>query len=94
MSEPFFNTRKNQLKFINLCISAHDFGCDCDKPGFHTLKILTQQIYKELEEKDKQEIKKCLGETTTADGDGDALDALDDVDLDALFGEDTTDDTG
>ncbi len=92
MSEPFFNNRKNQLKFINLCIGAHDIGCDCDTPGFHTLKLLTQQIYPELEDNHKKEIKNSLG----GEDDAAAAGGTDDLgeELERLFAQDTTDDDG
>lgn len=61
MSDLFYNKKSNQLQFINLAIGIHDLNCQCNNPGFHTLKIFTEQIGKELNDTDKKTIQRCLG---------------------------------
>lgn len=65
----------------------HDLICDCDEPGFHSLHIATKQIGSELTKLQKQQLIKCLGETTTGDAAAGEEDH-DFGDLDALFAED------
>lgn len=85
MSTLFFNDKKNQLKFINSVVGIHDFTCNCNNPGFHCLKILAQQIGPELNTTDKDTIKKCLGDHSTADAVEDT--GIDPGDLEKLFGD-------
>lgn len=84
MSDLFFNNKKNQLQFTNLLIGIHDLNCNCNNPGFHSLKIITQQIGPELNPTDKLTIKKCLGDTPTTQEDDVGFTA---GDLEELFGE-------
>lgn len=90
MSLPF-NNKKDQLKFINACISIHDIGCDCYNPAFHTAKLILQQLAPELKQQEKDQLKQCLGDTTattTADGDID----IDTGDLEQLFAQEDGED--
>lgn len=89
MSIPF-NNKKQQLQYINLCIGAHDLVCDCQEPGFHSLKLLANQIGRELQPEQKKEIQKCLGITTGEDHTD--IDNIDIGDLEKLFEEDITED--
>ncbi len=77
------SSTKKQL--INSFIGNHDLVCDCYNPAVHCLNILLEQLAPELQERDKQQIKQCLGETTTAT---DADIGIDTADLEKLFGED------
>lgn len=91
MTELFYNKKQNQLQFTNLAIGIHDLNCTCNNPGFHVLKILTNQIGKELNNTDKNTIKECLGGSDhipTAEDDG--LDIAEDLEklFEGDFGED------
>lgn len=92
MSTIPFNNKKQQLQFINCCIGIHDLNCTCNNPGFHTLKLLAQQIGPELNQQDKNTIKKCLG--GDEDGKPADVDGIDFGDLEKLFEEDDTEDAG
>lgn len=85
---PTINKKQLQLQLINTWVQTHDLTCDCNNPGFHVLHIAAEQIGPELNKKDKQQIIKCLGETTGKDAAADPGDNLDFGDLDALFAED------
>lgn len=76
------SSTKKQL--INTFVGNHDLVCLCKNPAYHSLYILAEQLGKELNPQDKQQIIKCLGETTT-DAEGDI--GIDTADLEKLFGE-------
>lgn len=90
---PSLSTNQKKLQFINGITTLHDFICCCDNPLIHSSQILLQQLSKEASNEDKNQLIKCLG-TTTEEDHGDAADILGDVDLDAFFADDTTQDTG
>lgn len=93
---PTFTTKQKQLQLINGFVQQHDYLCICKKPAFHCLKILTEQLAPELSEPEKQQIKQCLGTTTTdtATDRGEEED-IGLEDLEKLFENDPTeDDTG
>lgn len=85
--KPAFNNKKLQLQLVNGFVHEHDLVCCCNNPGYHVLQITATQIGQELSPKQKQQIIKCLGETTTGDAEDGAED-LDLGDLDALFADD------
>lgn len=89
---PTRNNKKLQLQLVNGFIHMHDLTCDCDNPGYHVLQITCNQIGKDLKPTEKQQLIKCLGETTT----GDAAAGEEDLDLgnlDALFADDGDEET-
>lgn len=89
---PERSDRRNLLQFVNAIIHSHDMLCDCSDGPFHSLKLLTTQLSPDLSKQQKEEIKKCLGDTTAAThGDDDGLDI---GDLENLFGEDAEDGDG
>ncbi len=84
MSIPL-NNKKDQLKFINCVIGCHDLVCECYNPLMHSTKILLKQLAPELQEPEKLQLKKCLGEEpTTAEEEETGFDI---GDLEKLFGE-------
>lgn len=85
---PTTNNKKIQLQLINSWIHCHDLTCSCDNPGFHILQIAAQQIGPELKKQEKEQIIKCLGQTSTEDAAGGQDSDIDLGDLDALFAED------
>lgn len=85
---PTLSTKKLQLQLINTWIQTHDLTCDCNNPGFHVLQIAAKQIGPELKPQDKQQIIKCLGETSTTDAAADTDPDIALEDLEALFAED------
>lgn len=88
-----YNEKKLQLELTNAFVHCHDLCCDCEEPTVHSTKILINQLKKELTPKQLQEIKQCL---TTTDTTGDPIEdgVIDGEDLDALFAEDTIEDSG
>ncbi len=75
-----YNNRGLENQIRNLCYGAHDLACGCNTPGDHLLHILQP----------------CHGITTTKEDPitalTDAVDGLEDGDLDRLFSEDFTED--
>lgn len=95
MSEPFFNDRRNQLQYINVCIGAHDLVCSCKTPLLHCSSILTKEYLKQATTEEKTSFKKCLGITTTGEDHGDAAEDIDFTgDLELLFAQDFDDANG
>ena len=90
---PSRNTKQNQLQLTNAAITCHDLTCSCNNPGFHTLLTLTKQIGPELTEQEKTQLIKCLG-ITTADTARTEEEDHGLEDLEELFAEGATDDTG
>ncbi len=73
------NPKRDNLDMINAYVHIHDLKCNCNTPLQH---IINQLIEKE------PELTKCLTTPTTEDGRGDAVDTIEDGDLDRLFEED------
>lgn len=88
-----YNEKRLQLELTNAFVHCHDLCCDCNEPTFHSTKILINQLKKELNNNQLQELQQCLTSTATS---GDPIEdgVVDGEDLDALFAEDTTEDTG
>ena len=59
--------RQNNIKWLNSIVHSHDFFCDCPTPLQHAVVLIFQQEpdldFKPIE---KDLLKKCLGEATTA----------------------------
>lgn len=89
---PALSNNQKKLQLLNGITTLHDFVCCCDNPLIHTSQILLQQLSKEASKEDKNQLIKCLGHTTE-EGHGPEEDILGDVDLEALFAEDTGEDT-
>ena len=94
--EPKYTPKQQQTNWINLIHGTHDQFCGCDDVILHTLQAFSTNNTKKVSSKQLQEIKWLL--TGEQDGDaakdGDAVDALNIGDLDALFaGEDVTEDS-
>lgn len=84
------NKKEKKLQFVNAIVGIHDFNCNCKNPAFHSAKILLEQLAPELTPQDKINLQKCLGEDTAGE-DG----PIDDFgDLEDIFADDTTEDTG
>lgn len=91
---PTSTTKAKQLQLINGIVTQHDYLCCCDKPAFHTLRILTEQLAPELTPIEKHQIQQCLS-TTAAAGPTGGEEDLGLGDLEKLFeGDLTEDDTG
>lgn len=91
---PRLTTKAKEKALINNFVGNHDLICMCNEPAFHCLKILINQLQPELSTENKNQLIKCLGSTTTEEGNGEKEDhGLED--LEKLFAEDPTgDDTG
>ena len=86
--------RRKTLDFTNAVASLHDLTCDCNKPLEHAIDLLvTQEPGLKLNKETSEKIKKCLT-TEAIPGAVDAIDGLEDGDLEDLFAEDITEDTG
>lgn len=89
-------SQKHQnLQFVNTLVGNHDLYCFCNEPLQHIIcSIIEQEPNLKFNKEDSQKIQKCL--TTGQDPAGDAVDALGEGDLDALFAQDTfgEEDTG
>lgn len=80
-------TRKRQLEWTNAICTLHDLLCTCPHPLQHTADHLYSF------EPTLQPPQQCL--TTVKDGDEkDIIDGLGEGELEALFAEDTEEDTG
>lgn len=90
-----FNEKKLTLEFTNGVVHLHDLICDCPHQIEHSIQLLlTQEPNLKFNEKTSTQLKKCLTGTEDAVTVQDALDGLNPGDLDALFAEDVTEDTG
>lgn len=90
-----YNEKRLTLDFTNGVAHLHDMICDCPKPLEHSIQLLiNQEPNLKFNKKTSDQLKKCL---TTGEEPATAVDALDGLtpgDLDALFAEDDTADTG
>lgn len=84
-----YNEKKIQLELTNILTSCHLLSCECDEPTFHSTKLILQQLSRELTQDQKNQLKKCLGDSTEDNG---RVIAEDDFgeDLETLFAEDFT----
>ena len=62
----FYNDNAKEKQFLNCIVNCHDLYCGCDEPLKHT----ASNIFKfceptDFNEEDKQNILKCLGNSTT-----------------------------
>lgn len=93
-----YTSRQLELNWININIHLHDQICSCNKPIDHLINtIASTGGITTLTKETKNKIQKCLGETSTetteeTTGHLDAVDILDEGDLDALFEGDLTED--
>lgn len=85
-SSPRFTTKQKEKSLINSYVTSHDLTCDCSNPAFHCALILLKHLGPELNQQDKQQLKKCLGEETTTTKEDDI--GIDAGDLEALFAND------
>lgn len=86
--------RRKNLDFTNGVATLHALICDCEKPLEHAVYIIVdQEPGLKFNKKTSDKIKKCL---TSEDGPtaADAIDGLEDGELENLFAEDITEDTG
>lgn len=87
---PRYGQRGLELQLLNSIFQNHDLCCGCDDQLLHILSIINTHNKANLSDTKLKEIK-CLltGETTGTEEDSagaaDALDVLNDGDLDALF---------
>lgn len=78
--------RHKNLQWINLQVGIHDLHCHCNEPLKHIiLQIIEQEPELKFNKEESEQIRKCL---TTTEDTTDALDAIGEGDLDALFTED------
>lgn len=92
---PVIRTFKQiQSDWKNLIVHIHDNICSCDDPIEHTIHNLTTNPKElRLKESTKKQLQQCL--TTTEDHtEEDVIDGFGDGELDALFAQDTEEDTG
>ncbi|AXQ65918.1 MAG: hypothetical protein [Anelloviridae sp.] len=88
------STRRKNLDFTNAVASLHGLVCDCTQPLEHSIDIIVnQEPNLKFNNKTSEKLKKCL---TTDDGPtaADAIDGLNEGELENLFAEDITEDTG
>lgn len=79
-------TRKRKLEWTNIICSLHDLVCPCSHPLQHTVDHLYDI---------EPTLKPPSCPTTIKDGDGeDVIDGLGEGELEALFAEDTEEDSG
>ncbi len=89
------SNKQAENQFLNGIFTNHDLACRCDDPAAHLTYLLATKCQpKNFTDKEKQEIKECLGLTTTDLTATDAVDTIVEGDLDRLFEEDFTEDTG
>ncbi len=94
-----YNERRIKLELTNLAVGNHCLVCDCNKPTFHTAKILLQQLSPELSPEEKKQLKECLsidgGTTSKTVGTNTGIEEDDfGEELEKLFQEDTADAAG
>lgn len=83
-----------QLDWKNLLVHVHDNLCACDSPIEHTIHNLTENPKElRLSTATKKQLQQCLT-TTDAHIKKDVIDGFADGELDALFAQDTEEDTG
>lgn len=59
--------RGNNIKWLNSIVHSHDFICDCPTPLQHAVILILQQEPEiDFTTPEKDLIRKCLGDTTTA----------------------------
>lgn len=92
---PDYSPKEIQLQWINNIVHTHDLLCKCTKPLEHTIYgILKQEPNLRFDKETKKLFERCLTTTENGGHEEDALDGLGEGDLEALFAEDTGDDTG
>lgn len=92
---PNYSPKELQLQWINNIVHTHDLLCKCSKPLEHTIHgIIKQEPNLRLEKETKKLLQKCLTGTENGGPVEDALDGLGEGELEALFAEDTGEDTG
>lgn len=91
--EPKYSPSQQQNNWMNLIHGTHDQFCGCEDTISHLLLAISKDNPKQLSRQQIKEIKWRLTGETTTETDGDAVDALDIGDLEALFAgdEDTLD---
>lgn len=92
----YFTKRAVQNQLLNSIVGNHDLVCSCDAPMTHLAALIFENAQPtNFTEKQKKQIKKCLGigeEDTATHGDADDDGGISPGDLEKLFAEDT--DTG
>lgn len=84
-----YNEKRLQLELTNILTSCHSLSCDCDQPTLHASKLILQQLSPELNKEQKNQLKKCLGDSTEDHGPDTAVDDFGE-DLETLFADDFT----
>lgn len=84
--QPSYSTKQKENYLINACIHNHDLLCECKDPTYHLMQIFTKNIGKHLPEKQKYQLRQCLGDPT-ADTEEDTAFG---EDLETIFADDTT----
>jgi len=91
---PNYTPKELQLQWINNIVHTHDLLCKCDKPLEHTIYgIVKQEPNLRLNQETKKLLEKCLTSTESGGLAEDDIDGLGEGDLEALFAEDTGEDT-
>lgn len=91
----YYNSTSIQQQMLNTFVSVHDLTCGCDHPIEHILwTTATKGKPTGFTEEEKSTLKKCLGfgENLTIKEEEET--GIEDGDLDRLFAEDDTEDTG
>lgn len=72
LKHPKTSIRSNNIKWLNSIVHGHDFICDCSTPLQHAIILILQQEPDiDFTPIEKDIIRKCLGDTTTAVSAGD-----------------------
>ncbi len=89
----YLGKNAQQKQLLNTICGNHDLICNCDEPLKHVCLLIFEKAQpRNFTESQKKLIKKCLGEE---DGDGAADDlGIQDGDLEQLFAEEDTTNTG
>lgn len=90
-----YKPKELQLQWINNIVHTHDLICKCDNPLEHTIYgIIKQEPNLRLNKETKDLLQKCLTTENGGDRAEDDFDGLGAGDLEALFAEDTGEETG
>lgn len=88
-SKQHYSARQHENLHLNLICHSHDTWCACNEPLKHTVNaIFLHAGPTNFTKEEKEAIKKCLGEPTEEDGDGDPdLGGVTGEELEKLFEE-------
>lgn len=82
-----YSTTQLEKQLLNTVVGNHDLCCGCEDPLLHITNLIFKHAKpKNFTEKEKLQIKLCLGDTDTTDHTAtDAVDGLTPGDLEKLF---------